>query len=181
MHDTLRQTGRRISGNPWVVIRGSVIHGRGIFAQTSIPKGTRILEYVGDRISKSEGFRRSSRQIELNRRNGTHGAVYIFEVSPRIDIDGNVSWNPARLINHSCDPNCETVIERGRVWIESIRSIRPGEELAYDYGYDLDYWQDHPCRCGSTQCCGYIVRSNLRWRLKKKLQAIRLSSAVKPA
>jgi uncharacterized protein len=167
MHDVLRKAGRPVPGNPWVEIRGSVIHGRGVFARKAITKGRKLIEYVGERIGKDEAFERSARQIERNKRNGTHGAVYIFEVSPRIDVDGNVAWNPARLINHSCTPNCEARIARGRIWIYSLRDIDSGTELSYDYGYDLDHWEEHPCRCGSAQCCGYIVRSNLRWRLKK--------------
>jgi SET domain-containing protein len=178
MHGTLRQPGRTIPGNPWVVIRGSAIHGRGLFARIPIPRGTRIIEYVGERITKAEGFRRSAAQIERNRRNGTHGAVYIFELNKTTDIDGNVSWNPARLINHSCEANCEAKIVRGRIWIEALRLIHPGEELSYDYGYDLDHWQEHPCRCGAPSCCKYIVRKNLRWRLARKLQAMGLNNTA---
>lgn len=170
MPTSRRSPDRPIPGNPWAVIRGSAIHGRGLFARQPIPKGTRIIEYVGERITKAEGFRRSAAQIERNRRNGTHGAVYIFELNKTTDIDGNVAWNPARLINHSCHPNCQTHIIRGRVWIESLRLIEAGEELSYDYGYDLDHWQEHPCRCGAPNCCGYIVRKNLRWRLARRLR-----------
>lgn len=161
--------------NEWVEIRGSAIHGRGLFARTAIPRGRRVIEYVGERITKAEAVRRSVRQVELNRRNHTAGAVYIFELNARHDIDGNVAWNPARLINHACTPNCETVIEGGRIWITSLRRIQPGEELSYDYGYDLDHWRDHPCRCGTADCCGYIVRKRLRWRVVRLLERERSS------
>jgi SET domain-containing protein len=81
-----------------------------------------------------------------------------------------VSWNLAKYINHSCDPNCETDIIRGKIWINAIKDIKKGEELTYDYGYDMDCYEDHPCRCDSKNCVGYIVRSNLRWRVLRKIQ-----------
>jgi len=80
-----------------------------------------------------------------------------------------VSWNLAKYINHSCDPNCETDIVRGKIWISAIKDIKKGEELSYDYGYDMHCFEDHPCRCNSKNCVGFIVRSNLRWRIRKKL------------
>ena len=103
------------------------------------------------------------------KKKGTIGAVYIFTLNERYDINGKVSWNLAKYINHSCDPNCETDIIRGKIWINAIKDIKKGEELTYDYGYDMHYFEDHPCRCNSKNCVGFIVRSNLRWRLKKKL------------
>ncbi|GAB4248883.1 MAG: SET domain-containing protein-lysine N-methyltransferase [Candidatus Methylacidiphilales bacterium] len=151
-----------------VELRQSPIHGSGIFATQSIPRGTRILEYVGERICKTEGYRRAMRQLRRAAR-GQEGAVYIFEVSRRWDLDGNVPWNPARFINHSCRPNCETRVIAGRVWIYSIRRIRPGEELSYDYGYDIDFYLDHPCRCGAPQCVGFIVRRDQWPKLRRLL------------
>lgn len=162
-----------IPGSPDLEVRGSGIHGRGVFARRDIPPGIRLIEYVGQRITKAESKRRAERQYGTHQSDQTHGAVYIFEINKRHDIDGNVEWNPARWINHSCDPNCEAVLDRGRVWIESVRPILRGEEISYDYGYDWEHYQEHPCRCGTTACAGYIVRKSLRWRLKKKLQAVR--------
>ncbi|NJK90706.1 MAG: SET domain-containing protein [Blastochloris sp.] len=133
---------------PLYSVRNSHIHGSGIFATADIPRHTRILEYVGERITKAEAQRRAEAQI-LKAQKGRSGAVYIFEATLRHDIDGNVPWNPARLINHSCDPNCQAENIRGRIWIRSRRRILVGEELSYDYGYDLDHYQEHPCRCGS--------------------------------
>ena len=106
---------------------------------------------------------------EANKKAKTVGSVYIFTLNQKYDINGKVSWNLAKYINHSCDPNCETDIIKGRIWISAIKDIKKGEELSYDYGYDMYSFEDHPCRCGSKNCIGYIVRSNLRWRLKKKL------------
>ncbi len=153
----------------WVELRESAIHGSGLFAAKPIPRGTRILEYVGERINKTEGYRRAMRQLRRAAK-GREGAVYIFEISRRWDLDGNVPWNPARLINHSCQPNCETRIDRGRVWIYSKRRIVPGEELSYDYGYEVDFYQDHPCRCGAPNCVGFIVRRD-QWPKLRRLLA----------
>lgn len=161
-------TSPAIPGAPDLEVRGSDIHGRGVFARRDIAKGSRLIEYVGQRITKAESIRRAERQYDTHRNNVSHGAVYIFEINKRHDIDGNVEWNPARWINHSCEPNSEAVIEKGRVWIEAIRDITRGEEISYDYGYDYAHHQEHPCRCGTPSCAGYIVRKSLRWRLRKK-------------
>jgi len=88
--------------------------------------------------------------------------VYIFTLSKNYDIDGNVPWNTARLINHSCDPNCEAWIEGRRIHIHALRDINAGEELTFDYGFDVGCYEDHPCRCGKPQCVGYIV-SREQW------------------
>jgi uncharacterized protein len=68
-----------------------------------------------------------------------------------------VPWNPARFINHSCMPNCEASIEDGRIWITALRDIEPGDELTFNYGYDLDDYKGYPCRCGTSECVGFIV------------------------
>jgi SET domain-containing protein len=138
------------------VIRQSSIHSRGVFAARDIRKGERVIEYLGEKITKAESERRASVQLDESSRAG-EGAVYIFTLNKRHDLDGNVEWNPARLINHSCNPNCEADVIRGRIWILAKRAIKEGEELSYDYGFDLDSWQDHPCLCGEEKCAGYIV------------------------
>jgi len=144
--------------SPYVVIRKSKIHGSGGFAKKDIPAGARVIEYVGERITKKESDRRYQRSWERSE-NGHKGAgiVYIFTLNKRHDIDGDVWWNTARNINHSCDPNCETDIIRGRIWIIATRDIKKGEEISYNYGYDYESWDDHPCRCGSEKCVGFIV------------------------
>lgn len=149
-------------------IRKSKIHGRGIFTTVEIPKGERVIEYVGDKITKKESNRRAEVQLRRAAKSGT-GSVYIFTLNQRHDIDGNVNYNRARLINHSCKPNCEVDIIRGRIWIISKRKIKEAEELSFDYGFDLDSFEDHPCTCGAPNCVGYIVSKN-SWRtLKKKI------------
>jgi SET domain-containing protein len=158
-----------VSKTPWFVVRSSKIHGEGVFASRDIPRGTRVIEYVGERISKAEAQRRAEKQIE-DSKSGLGGAVYIFEATNRHDIDGNVPWNPARLINHSCQPNCKADNIRGRIWISAIRRIKEGEELSYDYGYDPEHYEDHPCLCGSGACFGYIVGRQYRRKIEKTLR-----------
>ena len=135
-----------ISESETWIIGPSKIHGRGMFAQTLIPKGARILEYQGDKISKSESLQLCEAQNE-----------YILSVSKRFDLNGNVEWNPARFLNHSCDPNCEALLERERIWIMAIRDITVGEELTFNYGYDLEDYRHYPCNCGAAACTGFMI------------------------
>ena len=176
--ETLKPARKRGKRNPWVKRFRSPIHNNGLFAAKTIPEGTQIIEYVGERITKIESYRRAVERIDRAQRSGG-AAVFIFEVTPKYDIDGSVRWNPARMINHSCDPNCETEISKGRVWIVSLREIEPGEELSYDYGYDLEHWQEHPCQCGRPNCVGYIVRQDKRNKLKRLLKKQKKKSGKK--
>ncbi len=154
--------------SPWVRRGLSGIHGSGLYAIKPIPAGTRIIEYVGERITKREADRRDDlRRAKIEE--GGDACVYIFELNKRHDIDGDVPWNTARLINHSCKPNCEPEVLRGHIWIMATRDIATGEELGYDYGFDYENWQEHPCRCGVPDCFGYIVRRNQRWRVRRQL------------
>ncbi|HEY4246893.1 MAG TPA: SET domain-containing protein-lysine N-methyltransferase [Lacunisphaera sp.] len=146
----------------------SGVHGYGLFARDFIPKDARIIEYVGERITKAEAERREERRL-ARLAAGEDGCVYVFELNQRHDIDGSVPWNPARRINHSCGPNCETQNIRGHIWVIALRDIGPGEELCYDYGFDYSEWQDHRCRCGAKECVGYIVKASQRWRVRRKL------------
>ena len=126
--------------------RESVIDGQGLFATQPIPTGARVLRYLGERIDKAEALRR----CELDNR-------FIFLFDDEWDIDGSVPENLARFGNHSCSPNCETESDQGEIWVIALRDIAPGEEITYNYGYDLDEYRDYPCRCGSSNCVGYIV------------------------
>lgn len=156
---------------------GSKIHRHGLFAAQDIPKGTRVIEYVGHRLTKAQGYKRAVSWQE--KAHGTRkGAVYVFELNKRYDIDGNVPWNHARLINHSCEPNCEAEVQRGHIWIVALRDIAAGEELTYDYGYDFDLWDEHPCRCAKPSCLGYIVGKQYRWRLRRLLAKKKKASAA---
>jgi SET domain-containing protein len=131
-----------------------------------------VIEYIGERISKAESQRREDRRRARLAR-GRDARVYIFELNQRHDIDGTSRRNVARWINHSCAPNCTVEIIRGRIWIIALREIAAGEELSYDYGFPLREWRDHPCRCGSEDCPGYIVEGAQRWRLRRALRARR--------
>jgi hypothetical protein len=160
-------------------VRGSEIHGRGVYATCFIPKDERIIEYVGELIDKKESERRGVSQHEKSLKTGD-AAVYIFTLSKNYDLDGNVPWNTARLINHSCDPNCEAWIEGRRIFIHALRDINPGEELSFDYGFDVDCYEDHPCRCGKPECVGYIV-SRSQWpELQEILQKTNGTSRLEP-
>ena len=135
----------------------SAIHGTGGFAKVDIVAGTRVIEYVGEKITKAESLRRCESANE-----------YIFSLDDESDLDGNVSWNPARFLNHSCDPNCEAVPDGGRIWNVALRGIRAGEEITFNYGYDLEDYREHPCRCGAADCAGYIVAAeffeHVKWQ-----------------
>lgn len=149
-------------------VRGSAIHGRGVYATSFIPKETRIIEYVGEMIGKDESEKRANAQHAKSIETGD-AAVYIFTLTKNYDIDGNVPWNTARLINHSCNPNCEAWIVGRRIFIYSLQDINPGDELTFDYGFDVDCYEDHPCRCGKDGCIGYIVGQGQWEELKKRL------------
>ncbi len=127
-------------------IKPSGIHGTGVYARTHIRADTAILEYVGEKVSMEESLRRR----EANN-------FFIFTICPEFDIDGSVDWNPARFINHSCSPNCEAQEEDQRIWIVALRDLQPGEELTFNYGYDLEDYEEHICRCGAPNCLGFMV------------------------
>ena len=146
----------------------SGVHGSGLFASQNIKKGLKIIEYVGDKVTKKEGDRRADIQLNKAKRYINNGMVYIFELNKRYDIDGSVKYNHARLINHSCSPNCEVVIDNNEIWILAIKKIKKNAELSYNYGYayDEDY-VDHTCKCGSSKCVGYILDEDHWPKLKK--------------
>lgn len=152
-----------------IVVKKSSKHGKGVFSTKEIKKNTKIIQYIGEKISKAEGDRRSALRIKRFLNSKKTGSVYIFELNKKYDIDGSLIKNKARYINHSCDPNCEVDIIRGKIWISSIRNIKKGEELTYDYGYEFDKedYKDHICKCGSRKCIGYIISSD-DWKKYKK-------------
>ena len=138
-------------------VHASPIAGRGVFATRAIEPGEWIVEYAGERISEAEFQRR-----DPWRNPGEAHHTVFFEVAPNVVIDANVGGNSARLINHSCDPNCETRLEDGGVHIYARRNIRTGEELSFDYSYIQEERHTpamlaaHPCRCGSATCRGTL-------------------------
>ena len=138
-------------------IRASPMQGLGAFAARHIPVGVRLIEYAGERLTPAQA---DARYPDVE---GERHHTFLFAVDDDVVIDAAVNGNAARFINHSCDPNCDAVIDDGRIWIETIRDIVTGEELAYDYTYVLD--ERHtpaakrrfPCRCGATTCRGTIL------------------------
>jgi SET domain-containing protein len=143
--------------NQYFELRRSEIQGQGAFAIRPIRRGTRIIEYVGERITPEEADRRYDDDGM-----GRHH-TFLFSVDKRTVIDAAVDGNEARFINHSCAPNCEAIDEKKRIYIEAIKSISPGEELVYDYGYERDGTEDedwerlYVCKCGAPTCRGTIL------------------------
>ena len=158
-----------------IEVRRSNVHGLGVFAAKQIPKGARIIEYVGERVSHDEADRR----YEEKDANDSH--TFLFIVDSKIVIDAGVDGNDARFFNHSCDPNCESTVEKRRVFIEALRDIEPGTELTYDYQIHRE--DDDPqnidevfaCRCGFPNCRGTMLwpteRKAKRKKAKKKATA----------
>ena len=142
-------------------IKKSKIDKNGLYANQNIKKGTKIIEYKGKIISV--------KQSETNPKFDNGKAIYLFNISKKYDLDGDFKFNTARLINHSCEPNCEVFGSGLKIWVYAMKNIKKGEELSYDYGfnYDDDY-KAYPCKCGTKNCAGYIVRQGSRWRIKKK-------------
>jgi SET domain-containing protein len=161
-----------MSDQPLCEVRESSIHQRGLFATCDIKEGTDIIQYIGEKITKDESTRRALEWEEQARETG-EGLVYIFELDDEWDLDGRLGENPARYMNHSCDGNCEAVNCDGEIWVVARKDIKEDEELVYDYGYDMEHFLDHPCRCGADTCIGYIVREDQRKKVKKLLKNLR--------
>jgi SET domain-containing protein len=143
-----------------IEVRRSPIQGRGVFARTKIKDGTRIIEYTGERISPDEETKRYDDE------NMKRHHTFLFTIDEQATIDAARFGNAARFINHSCDPNCEAVEDDRRIFIEAIRDIQPGEELSYDYNFEVDE-DDTPelrefyvCRCGAPDCRGTILKTD---------------------
>jgi len=149
--------GPPIATSPLIEVRNSPVHGSGVFAVAAISKGTRIIEYLGERLShKAADDRYDDHDVNDNH-------TFLFIVDKHTVIDAAVGGNEARFINHQCEGNCESVIEHRRVFIEAARDIAPGDELGYDY--EIGREKDDPpnvdeiyaCRCGSPKCRGTML------------------------
>jgi uncharacterized protein len=164
-------------GVPLYVVRRSKVHGLGVFALRRIAKGTRIVEYLGERITHATADSR----YEDHDASDNH--TFLFSVDRGVVIDAGVAGNDARYINHSCDPNCESVIERRRVFIDALRDIGAGEELAYDYqigrerGDPPNVDEIYACRCGAARCRGTMLWPPRRTSRKRKPRAVPRASA----
>ena len=145
------------AAQPLIEVRASALHGLGVFALRRIEPGTRVIEYLGERISHEEADRR----YEGKSAGDSH--TFLFIADDTTVIDAGVDGNEARFVNHACDPNCESVIEKARVFIDAIRTIAPGEELTYDYQIQREA-DDPPdidavfaCHCGLPRCRGTMM------------------------
>jgi uncharacterized protein len=138
-------------------IRSSPIQGKGAFATQPIAAGTRLIEYAGEHLTPEQADARYPDDAVARHH------TFLFAIDDDIVIDAAVDGNEARFINHSCAPNCDAVIDDGRIWIETIRDVEPGEELAYDYAYILAERHSpaakrrYPCNCGAVTCRGTIL------------------------
>ena len=141
-----------------LALRRSGIHGRGVFAREHISAGTRLIEYTGERITGEEG----------DRGHPWDGSVPhhtpLFTIEDDLGVDGGVGGKLSRRIKHSCDPNCPSVLENRRIYIDTLRDITPGEELTYDYCFITRdrhtpaVKRRFPCRCGAAGCRGTLLK-----------------------
>jgi uncharacterized protein len=158
---------KRTHVKPLIQVRHSPIHGYGVFALRRIRKGTTVIEYLGDRVSHEEADAR----YEDKDPKDSH--TFLFTVDAKTVIDAGVKGNDARYINHRCDPNCESTAVAKRIFIDAVRTIQPGEELAYDYQIqrDLDDAPDvdkiFACRCGAKDCRGSMLEAPKKPRKRK--------------
>jgi hypothetical protein len=154
-------------GRPLYEIRKSNIQGKGVFAARRIRPGQKIVEYTGEKITNDEADRRYD-EDKMKRHH-----TFLFTLDDDYCIDGDVPRNSAKLINHSCDPNCEAIIEDDRIWIYALKNIQPGVELAYDYQYErtgdniAELEKFYVCHCGSEKCRGSIMAPPRKRKRKK--------------
>jgi SET domain-containing protein len=153
---------------PLFEVRHSRIHGYGVFALRRIRKGTTVIEYLGDRVTHDLANER------YKDKDPKDGHTFLFTVDAKTVIDAGVNGNEARFVNHGCHPNCQTVNTGRRIFIEALRTIQPGEELAYDYQIQRD--DDDPadvdvifaCHCGAQSCRGSMLEAPKKKRRPRR-------------
>jgi SET domain-containing protein len=163
-----------------IAARRSPIHGNGVFALVDIPAATELIEYRGKRLTHAQADR-------LHANTSDSGHTFLFTLNDKYVIDANSEGNIARWINHSCKPNCRALLEedadgdrrKDRVLIETLRPLRAGEELTYDYGIVLEerltprlkaIWA---CRCGAKACTCSLLRPKRKPAAAKSRSAAR--------
>ncbi len=135
-----------------LIVRPAPSHGLGVFARCDVADGVRLLEYTGERISHAEAAARYDDE------RGEHAHTLLFTVDAATVIDGGAGGGIGRYVNHSCEPNCEAVFDDGRIFFETRRPIRAGEELTYDYRLrrprplPRDWRRRYACRCAAARC-----------------------------
>ncbi len=159
-----QSSNEKTAGSKFLEVRKSRVHGKGGYARTVIPKGQRIIEYIGKIVPWDE----ATEQEE-----GAH--TFLFGLANGRDvIDPAVGGNDARWINHSCSPNCEAIEKGNRVFIHALRTLQPGEELFYDYGLEVDeprtpaLEKEYACHCGTSKCRGTLLGPAKKKKKKKK-------------
>ena len=142
----------------FTIVKISSVHGKGVFAKRTIPKGTRIFEYMGKRVSKEN--------LASDLENGLTSMIYVLNLNKTVAIDGERGGNDARFINHSCAPNCEVLYFNEIPYIYAMKELVEGEELSFDY--KLSFYKEaikitaeqkkewFPCNCGSKNCRGSL-------------------------
>jgi uncharacterized protein len=158
---------------PLFEVRHSRIHGYGVFALRRIRKGTTVIEYLGERVTQAQADARYAGK------DPNDGHTFLFTVDAKTVIDAGVNGNEARFVNHGCDPNCQAIDTDKRIFIEAVRTIQPGDELAYDYQIQRD--DDDPanideifaCHCGAKNCRGSMLVARRPKRRKRKAQGKR--------
>ncbi len=160
----------------YVEIKSSGIHSKGVFAKVDIPKGTRVIEYIGNKVTKEEGDRILDETFKKHLEEPEkYAGTYVFELDDEWDVDGDVPDNDAKYINHSCDPNCKMDIFDGQIWIDAIKDVKKGEELTYNYGFEINEkdpydFEQQQCRCGSNNCIGYMLDEEAWPRMKDLIE-----------
>lgn len=140
-----------------IEVKGSELHGKGVFAIRRIEKGSRVIRYKGQKITNEEGAER----YDEDKMESHH--TFLFCLDDDYCLDGGKKGNEARFINHSCNPNCEAIQEGNKIFIDAIKKIRPGQELTFDYalhsdGQLSDDWEEfYSCGCGSKNCRGVML------------------------
>ena len=138
----------------------SDIHRHGLSATTNIKKDQKIIQYKGKKVTLHK--------VETDPKYDNDKEIYLFTLNKKYDLDGDFKFNIARLINHSCNPNCEVLEDNKQLWIFAMKNIKKNEELTYDYGFSFDKdYKQYVCKCKAKNCVGYIVREGSRWRIKK--------------
>ncbi len=143
--------------HPSIEVRASGVHGKGVFATAAIPKATTLIEYVGELLTWAKAQKRHPH--DPNDPNHT----FFFHIDDKHVIDAAVGGNDARWINHACDPNCEADEVEGRVFIKTLRKLKAGEELNYDYGLVIEgrltkkLKAEYQCLCGAKKCRGTML------------------------
>ena len=153
------KSNQSIVDRDFILVRDSPIHGKGVFAKKAIPKGTRIIEYMGKRILKED--------LTSDLEKGLTTLVYVMRLDDLTAIDGEREGNDARFFNHSCMPNCEVYFFDNTPYIYAMEDISEGDELFFDYQLGSSIERNlslrerkklHPCYCGSTNCRKTLIQ-----------------------